>query len=826
MIGKVLVISTFVFSLLSVIFYAFSFFQGKSLKKSSANDEALSLNKEEADGSINKNVGEVKIKGHWATQYGGFAYYLVTIGVLAISLFLLSNIVSHNFQYTYVWEYSSVELPANLLVSTFYAGQQGSILLWGLMLTLIGFFMLPYVKKHNYEAPVMMIFVSIISFILLMLIFKSPFDYVWETYASEGIKVGFMPKNGRGLNPILQNYWISIHPPILFFGYSLMTVPYVFALAGVGLKDYRKWITLSLPWALFGGGVLGLGLMLGGFWAYETLGWGGFWAWDPVENSSLMPWLLVVSLIHTMLVSRKNGGLIKTNYVLASLAFLFVLYASFLTRSGVLGDTSVHSFVSPGPVIYKLLLSFMIIYTVIALVVFIVRYRTFPLGASEIEINSKEFLLSVGSIILIAIFFVVFMGTSWPIFTEIFGITKSSIDPSWYNSINLPLAALMMAVNSLSLYMLWKRTDYTLFVKKFATLVFLSAGLSVLAFLLGVTKFEYLLLLFTSILGLFANIDFIYRSLKFGFKTSGGFISHTGLALFLMGALASGGYSVNETMKLQEGQTKEALGYKITHKGKFQIEKHWKDREKYKYKIEVEKGGKSTTVYPVVYFSDFNERQSPFFEPGISTELFQDVYVSPYSLENEFPEPPIILKKGENSVVKLDTNYTISLLKFDMSQAMAAQKEDKMLTIASVVRISSKDFVAEDTLYNIMDPASGMSIPMWKNLAKSDLEIGFIQLVPDKENLSNSKAIFVAKPKGKILSKPIETFVFDISTKPFILVVWFGTFVTVFGFILSIFKYLGKNNMRKKEPIKSLENQSASVKEPLKEQLVTVRQIQ
>ena len=189
-------------------------------------------------------------------KLGRFAYYGVTATMLAISMYLLSNILSHNFQMTYVWEYSSTTLPLNLLISTFYAGQQGSFLLWGLTLTLIGFFLIPYLKERNYEYVTMGIFVLVIAFILLILIFKSPFEYVWETYADQNVEVGFMPKEGRGLNPILQNYWINIHPPILFLGYSAMTIPYIFAIAGLLKKDYRKWIRLALPWTLFASAIL------------------------------------------------------------------------------------------------------------------------------------------------------------------------------------------------------------------------------------------------------------------------------------------------------------------------------------------------------------------------------------------------------------------------------------------------------------------------------------------------------------------------------------------------------------------------------------------
>lgn len=345
-------------------------------------------------------------------KLGRIAYYGVTATMLAISMYLLSNILSHNFQMTYVWEYSSTTLPLNLLISTFYAGQQGSFLLWGLTLTLIGFFLIPYLKERNYEYVTMGIFVLVIAFILLILIFKSPFEFVWQTYADQNVEVGFMPKEGRGLNPILQNYWINIHPPILFLGYSAMTIPYIFAISGLLKKDYRKWIRLALPWTLFASAILGLGLMLGGLWAYETLGWGGFWAWDPVENSSLIPWLTAVTLVHTMYIHQKTGGLIKTNFVLAFLTFLFVLYATFLTRSGVLGDTSVHSFVSPGPIIYKLLLIFMILFLLLAVITLFVRLNKIKSPEINFKVSSKEFIVSLGVIALLLVTFIVLFGTS------------------------------------------------------------------------------------------------------------------------------------------------------------------------------------------------------------------------------------------------------------------------------------------------------------------------------------------------------------------------------------------------------------------------------
>lgn len=723
-------------------------------------------------------------------KYSRWSYYGLTAGMIAVSMYLLSNIVAHNFQLTYVWEYSSRELPTNFLIATFYAGQQGSFLLWGLMLSIIGYFLLPFLKDEKYEALVMGFYSLIVLFVVTILIFKSPFEYVWETYAKDGIAYGFTPKNGRGLNPILQNYWITIHPPILFLGYSSMSIPFAFAMAGIIQGDFRNWIRQALPWTLFASGILGFGLMLGGFWAYETLGWGGFWAWDPVENSSLIPWLIAVSLVHTMLIAKKNGGLLKSNFILACASFLAVLYATFLTRSGVLGDTSVHSFVSPGPIVYKLLLVFIIVFTIISLLAFFFKINQFNKVKLEFLLTSKEFLLSFGSLILLCICFIVLFGTSWPIMAELFGMKKATVDPKWYNQINLPLAIVMLLVNSLSLLSTWKSNDYNVVFKKIMIPMIISLVLTGLMFILGMKNIVYLLFIFAFVMTLVINSEFIFKTFTKNFKASGAFISHIGIALVILGALSTGGYSESKQARLMENESADVFGYKVTHKGKEQIEKHWTDREKFKYTIELEKDGKKSYVYPIVYWSDFNQRQAPFFEPGIQTFLNQDIYISPFSVEPFYNVPPVALQKNQFVKIPLDTNFTLRLLKFDMSQAMKGPSKDGVMQIASIVRISGpNDLIIEDTLYNNMYIQLGYGDPVWYNIPKTEYEIGFIQLMPNKENLSESKAIYAFKYKGKPLEAAKEIFTFEASTKPYILLVWAGTLVCVFGFFVSMGKY-------------------------------------
>ncbi len=203
-----------------------------------------------------------------------------------------------------------------------------------------------YASRRDYEAEAMSVYSLIFAFLLLMLVVKNPFELIWNAFPADLLKTGPIPPGvtniavldavkglwaqspaeGKGLNPLLQNYWMVIHPQILFTGFSSMAVPYTLAVAAMLKRDYSSWIRVATPWAVFGSMILGTGIIMGGYWAYETLGWGGFWGWDPVENSSLIPWLLCTASIHTALNQRKTGAFVKTNFVFSLLTFMTVLY--------------------------------------------------------------------------------------------------------------------------------------------------------------------------------------------------------------------------------------------------------------------------------------------------------------------------------------------------------------------------------------------------------------------------------------------------------------------------------------------------------------------
>jgi cytochrome c biogenesis factor len=351
------------------------------------------------------------LKSPGLAPLGRAAFHSTTTMVFITSAALFILILKHQFQYHYVWAYSSTDLPLGLLMSTFYAGQEGSFLLWTLMVAIIGIILLNYTRRHDNEREVMGVYSGILAFLMLLLVVKNPFALN---------EAGMIPTEGKGLNPLLQNFWMQIHPPILFIGFAAMAPPFALAISALIRKRYQNWIVSALPWVVGGSMVLGLGIALGGYWAYETLGWGGWWGWDPVENASLIPWIVSVAAVHTMLTQKRTKGLILTNFILVIMGFVLVLYSTFLTRSGVLGDASVHSFVDPGRFAFTLLVLFMFMFTDIGFGYLFARFTSWGNSLFEKYSGWK----------LGATLYLIFIVPSIPIFAQISGDLTQVFDES------------------------------------------------------------------------------------------------------------------------------------------------------------------------------------------------------------------------------------------------------------------------------------------------------------------------------------------------------------------------------------------------------------
>src|SRR5579871_1149594 len=272
-------------------------------------------------------------------QIGRLFYTLTALCVLATFGCLAWLVYNLHFEYMYVFEHTGTGMSPWYRFAATWSGQEGSFLIWGAWTSVIGF--LVFAKAGKYEAKVMPFFVSVLGFLFGILLRQSPFDMIPMPSAADlaaNPMWHYPAMEGQGLNPSLQNYWMTIHPPTIFFGFSSLLVPFCYAIAALIWKDYKGWTTRVMPYALLSCATLGIGLFMGGYWAYETQGWHGFWAWDPVENASFFPWLAVTALVHGLVVQKSRDGMGKTNTFLGVFAFTLFLVGTFMTRSGVLGE--------------------------------------------------------------------------------------------------------------------------------------------------------------------------------------------------------------------------------------------------------------------------------------------------------------------------------------------------------------------------------------------------------------------------------------------------------------------------------------------------------
>jgi len=709
-------------------------------------------------------------------------FHITTITLITSAFYLLYIILTHQFQFAYVWEQSSTDLQLPLLISTFYSGQEGSFMLWAFLTAVIGIFLMNFVSKgKRMEPQVMLIYTLVLSFLALILILKTPFNYLWDAFPKE-VQFGFIPPEGRGLNPLLQNFWMSIHPPTLFIGFSALTVPFAFAIGSLLKNDYDSWVTFSVPWILFAGGILGLGIMMGGYWAYSILGWGGYWAWDPVENSSLIPWIINVASLHTILAQKKTGGYKKSNLILSILAFLLVLYSTFLTRSGILGESSVHSFVDPGAEVYLALVVFISSFTLISIGAILFRWKSLADIRTQVApFFTKESFLFIGALLLCASALVVFVGTSLPI------VSKAKVDIDFYNKMNLPVAIALMITMGVSLYMDWKQTES----KKFFTNLILPVSLSfittVVLIFIGMHDILYIVFAFVSLIAFFVNARFAIRIIKNGKMNFGGMFAHIGIALFFLGVIGSGKYSEEVNLSLEQDKPQSAFGYQFTYDGanSFMDPNNARDTM-YSFNVRIEKDNKEITLRPIMFFSSFSN--GVMKNPDMANFAYKDLYVSPMSLEepSPFPRESIYdLKKGEKKKIN---ELQVEFVDFDFGNIQKGGKEmaSGNYTLGAIVKVS--DGVNTDTLNIKTKFENGTPSPAPYTM-KNNKKYTFYFLnmsVKGEEEGGTTATVSILDPMNMQTGAPKETLVISAAIKPFISVLWTGVVILFAGFILSI----------------------------------------
>jgi cytochrome c-type biogenesis protein CcmF len=511
--------------------------------------------------SSNDNNNE---KAFWKkTARISFFFHGFFILLVVISLF--SIIFNKYFEYHYAWDNASLSLPLGYAISCFWQDQEGSFLLWMFWNVLLGFILIIWFRsrqkdKQQYESPMMTVFSAVQVFLSSMILgvviwgeFKlgsSPFLMLKESMANLPVwktQPNFIPKDGNGLNPLLQNYWMVIHPPTLFLGFATTLIPFSFAIAALWKKDYTGWVKIALPWTLVSIVILGTGIMMGAIWAYETLNFGGYWNWDPVENAVYVPWLVSVASLHTLLLAKKSTSALKFSFVLSILQFILILYSTFLTRSGILGNASVHSFTDLG--LSGQLLIYMMFFILLSIFLLVLRWNKLPDDNKEVSTYTAEFWIYLGVIMLCLAALQVTITTSIPVYNalaELINVKLNMAMPTdplkHYSVFQLWLFVGVMALSGVAQYFWWKKTNKESLSKLINPLIITLLVSALVITLSGVNKIQYIVLLTAGLFSIVANFSILFEITKGNFKVAGGAITHIGVALMLIGIMYSSAY--------------------------------------------------------------------------------------------------------------------------------------------------------------------------------------------------------------------------------------------------------------------------------------------
>ena len=691
------------------------------------------------------------------------SFYASVFFILMQSVLLMWGILNHRFDWIYVFSYSSRSLPLYYLISTFWAGQEGTFLLWLILGSVYGIVIIRNRTKD--EALVMSFMILVQAFIAMILIKRNPFSYVWEVNPS-GFQIGAIPADGNGLNPLLQDPWMTIHPPILFSGYSSTMILFAFAMAALVKRNFDTWIKNVFPYALFVGLALGTGIILGGYWAYTTLGWGGYWGWDPVENSSFIPWIVTLALLHGMVIQKRQGGLKKTNIFLALLAFLLVLYGSFLTRSGVLTDFSVHSFGTSELTMY--LVGFVVFFMSLSSMFFLFRVNEVKSEKVQTAFLTRETFMLYGMIILLILAVLTFIGTSSPLITGLFG-KASNVSTDYYNTIAAPIAILMGILMALTPVMNWKRNSGEKLRGLFIHIL-LSLVMGVVIFFLGMRDLIPLLIGITSFFIIFVNSEIVYRMIRRKKYEFGGYLAHVGIGLMLIGIITSSYYDKSTKVTLPKDGQLAVMGYNLSYEGKMPSPDG-------KDKVLISVNNKQT--YAKFYWSSYS--RAYMVAPSVKNTLFQDLYISPIQIipadQNSGGLDEVVLKKGEEKDFE---NYKLVFDGYDMDMHGMGQDRMKITALIDVKDNYGKTLGIAKPMIMVVGEKNEVQSATFPGTNRSIMIKGI-----SVENNSIALGISGLNSSGN-QNAGRELLAVEVSVKPMINVLWIGTFLMIIGFITSV----------------------------------------
>jgi cytochrome c-type biogenesis protein CcmF len=531
---------------------------------------------------------------------------VASFGAAAVaSAVLLSALLRNDFSFRYVANHTSIELPTGYTISAFWGGQEGSLLLWLLVLT--GFSSAAVVLNRRFGRDLLAWAVPVLG--LVTVFFSFMLVFVSSPFATQAA-----PVDGAGLNPSLQNPYMMIHPPLLYLGFVGLTVPFAFAMGALlGRRSDEAWIVSTRRWTLAAWTFLGIGQLLGAHWAYVEVGWGGYYAWDPVENAALMPWLAATAFLHSVMIQEKRGMLKVWNVVLVAGAFILALFGTFLTRSGIV--SSIHSFTqsSIGP----WFLGFICLVTLGSLVLIFARLPLLRAKTRLESLLSREATFLYNNLLLVALCLTILWGVVFPILSEAVRGEQITVGAPYYNfflrTFGLPLL-LLMGIGPL---IAWRRASVRSLGRSFVwpAAAALVAGLVLLALgagssPAGLIAYTFSAFVLGSIVYEFARGTRARRALAGGSWLSafndlisrnrrryGGYVVHASIVLLAIGVAGSSAYDTVREQKLRRGETMAVGDYRLTYRALDQ--RQGVNAEEVRARVDVERNGKSLgTVSP------------------------------------------------------------------------------------------------------------------------------------------------------------------------------------------------------------------------------------
>ncbi len=800
--------------------------------------------------SASVNAKQQKDKDSWA-RIGRWAFITHGIGVFSLIATVFYIMINQYYEYDYVWQHVSSDLDFSYIFSAFWEGQEGSFMLWMFWHVVLGYILIR--TANSWEAPVLSV-IALVQFMIGTMIIG-----LYFYFGDDFIKIGSNPLlltrdvrdspyfmnpdylqviKGNGLNPLLQNYWMTIHPPTLFLGFASTVVPFAYAVAGLWTKKHKEWLKPVLPWALFSGAILGLGILMGGAWAYEALSFGGYWAWDPVENMSLVPWIVMIAGIHTAVVARSTGYSIKSTYLFFILSFCLILYSTFLTRSGVLGETSVHAFTEMG--LEWQLVIFIAIFFIPSIILLIARRKEIPTKEQEESVYSREFWMFIGALVLLFSSILISVTTSIPVYNKIAtwigglaGVEDISVwlrNPpldvvAHYNRYQIWIGVLVAILSSASLFLRYREKEELpakqaqLFIKHIG---FVAIASSILSFFIAyfgeIHAWQYRMLLWSGVFAIILNLDYIISVLKGNVKISGSAVSHMGFGIMLIGVIFSGvnkdyiskGFMQAEMIEgmddteskrnilLPKGLPVRMGDYTVTYIDS-ELEGVTREFEvNYKRFNEQMKIEEEFNLYPNILYNKLLtkiEASNPDTKHYLHKDIFTHVFGLPMSdvdpeeakkMEDSLTYKPHIIQQGDT--IFTSKNYVIfkGFNQEVKNEEYKAQPDDIPVAADLEIRTLESDSVWNaEPIYLVRDNF-GLSID--DEVKELGLKFRFSNINPKEREVTI--AIAETKPRRDYIV--LQAILF-----PGINLVWLGSLMALFGMVMAMFQRREKRRLAK-----------------------------